>query len=123
RKIEVVDRLDRLPADSVVVENDLNLIRSADYEGDVERDESDHRRQTARENVTAEDLAIAQSFRLRGRDEVLRHDVDEGAPHHQRDPRERAKGQGEGGKEELLIRARQAGSVPRPRSHTVIVQP
>src|SRR5436309_3222853 len=123
RKVEVVDGLDCLPANSVVVENDLHLIGSTEDEGDVERDQGGHRRQTARENVTAEDLAVAQPFRLRGRDEVLRHDVNEGAAHDERDSGERAKRKGQGRQDEVLSGARQVGSVPRPRSQHVVVVP
>src|SRR5437867_12832631 len=80
RKVEVVDCLDCLPANCVVVEDDLHLVGSADHEGDVERDEGDHRRQTAREDVTGAELAVAERCRRRGRDEVVRHDVNERAP-------------------------------------------
>src|SRR2546425_369194 len=123
RKVEVVDGLDCLPANSVIVEDDLHLVGSTDHEGDVERDQGDHWRQTARENVTAEDLAVAEPFRLRGRDEVLRHDVDEGAPHDERNSGERAERKGQGRQDEVLSGARQVGSVPRPRSQHVVVVP
>src|SRR2546422_389873 len=121
RKVEVVDGLDCLPTNSVVVEDDLHLVGSTDHEGDVERDQGDHWRQTARDNVTAEDLAVAEPFRLRGRDEVLRHDVDEGAPHDERNSGERAERKGQGRQDEVLSGARQVGSVPRPRSQHVVV--
>src|SRR3989449_4203765 len=114
RKVEMADRLDRPPADSFVVENPLHLVGAPEDERDVERDQGDHRRQAVRENMTAQDLAVAEPFRLRGQHEVLGHDVDERAPHDERDARERAEAQGERREDEMPQDVRDMGPVPRP---------
>src|SRR5438128_11581170 len=123
RKVEVIDRLDRLPSNSVVIEDNFDLVGTPDNEGEVQGDQADHRRQADWEHVPTEDLAVAQPFRLRGRDEILRHDVDEGAPHDEGDSRERAEGQREGRQDEVLSGARQMGPVPGPLSEHVVVVP
>src|SRR5207249_9786698 len=121
RIIEAPDCFDCPKPDSLVSENDLNLVRPAQDEGDVERDQRDHGRHAVRQDVAPQNLARTEAFGPSRGHEIFRHDADQGIPHDEGDSREGPQRERECWEQEMEERIPHVDDIPVPGDETVIV--